>query len=208
MNMHPIIYLVLITALLTSPAWASCGTWIMRGNTEYHYDPEYEGAVTSSTGHATPSPPEKPIQKDVEKEKEVIKESDEKASQKDAAINETTAAPMEEPVIDVGGEWNVMIETMAGGQNDPEAIDLIIIQTIDRLQGYGNFLKIGTDLPATATGRISDDSVSLNVKQVEQKKDYRLDLKIAEERMEGSYKIYEGGKLSGSGNATASRFAI
>ena len=52
MKIHPIICLVLIAALLTSPAWASCGTWIIRGNTEYHYDAEYENAVKSSTGHA------------------------------------------------------------------------------------------------------------------------------------------------------------
>jgi len=87
-----------------------------------------------------------------------------------------------------------------------EALDLILIQTNDRLQGYGNVLRKGTDIPVTATGHISsNDSISLNVKQVEQDRDYMLDLAIIEDRMEGSYKIYQDGGLAGSGNITASK---
>ena len=118
-------------------------------------------------------------------------------------------AVVEEPVVDLRGDWKVFLNTVIDGQNRQEALDLILIQTKDRLQGYGNILQKGTDITVTATGRInSNDSISLNVKQVELNRDYRLDLAIVEERMEGSYKIYQDGSLTGSGNITASRSDI
>lgn len=215
MKIHPIICLVLIAALLTSPAWASCGTWIIRGNTEYHYDAEYENAVKSSTGHAAALNPSSASKE------EANDQADENTSQVDEASNETARAPQEdplptepvinepeikEPVVDLKGDWKVILNTVIDGQNTQEALDLILIQTNDRLQGYGNVLRKGTDIPVTATGHIiSNDSISLNVKQVEQDRDYRLELAIIEERMEGSYKIYQDGSLAGSGNITASK---
>ena len=215
MKIYPIICLVLIAALLTSPAWASCGTWIIRGNTEYHYDAEYENAVKSSTGHAAAQNP------DSTPKEEANDQADENTSQIDAASNETASANKEdpvsveplinepeikEPVVDLKGDWKVILNTVADGQNMQEALDLILIQTNDRLQGYGNVLRKGTDIPVTATGHISsNDSISLNVKQVEQDRDYMLDLAIIEDRMEGSYKIYQDGGLAGSGNITASK---
>lgn len=218
MKIHPIICLVLIAALLTIPAWASCGTWIIRGNTEYHYDAEYENAVKSSTGHAAA------LKSGSTSKEEANDQADVNASQMDAASNETAKAPKEdplptetvineqeikEPVVDLKGDWKVILNTVIDGQNTQEALDLILIQTNDRLQGYGNVLKKGTDIPVTATGHIaSNDSISLNVKQVEQDRDYRLDLAIIEERMEGSYKIYQDGSLAGSGNITASKSGL
>lgn len=218
MKMYPVLCLVLVIALLTGPAWASCGTWIIRGNTEYHYDAEYERAVSTSTGHAAP------INANEASKEESGKPSDEKASQTEAASNETAKAPKEEPepepaieepvieeepVVDLKGDWKVLLNTVIDGQNVQEALDLILIQTNDRLQGYGNILQKGEDIRVTATGRInSNESISLNVKQAEQNKDYRLDLAIIEERMEGSYKIYQDGTLAGSGNITASKSGL
>lgn len=218
MKMHPILCLVLVTALLTGPAWAGCGTWIIRGNTEYHYDAEYERAVSTSTGHAAP------INANEASKEEAGKPSDENTNQTEAASNETAKAPKEEPlpepaieepvieeepVVDLKGDWKVLLNTVIDGQNVQEALDLILIQTNDRLQGYGNILQKGTDIPVTATGHInSNESVSLNVKQVEQKRDYRLDLAVVEGTMEGSYKIYQDGTLAGNGNITASKSGL
>ncbi len=152
MKMHPILCLVLVIALLTSPAWAGCGTWIIRGNTEYHYDAEYERAVSTSTGHAAP------INANEASKEEAGKPSDENTNQTEAASNETAKAPKEEPlpepaieepvieeepVVDLKGDWKVLLNTVIDGQNMQEALDLILIQTNDRLQGYGNILQKG-----------------------------------------------------------------
>ena len=88
------------------------------------------------------------------------------------------------------------------------ALDLILIQTGERLQGYGTLIDGGSDIPATATGSISEGSVSLDVKLVKQKKDYKLDLALVNNKMEGNYELYEGEKLAEDGNATASRSAF
>ena len=218
MKMHPLLCLVLVIALLTGPAWASCGTWIIRGNTEYHYDAEYERAVSTSTGHAAP------LNANGASKEDADKPSDEKANQTDAESNETAIAPKEEPlpepaieepvieeepVVDLKGDWKVLLNTVIDGQNVQEALDLILIQTNDRLQGYGNILQKGEDIRVTATGRInSNESISLNVKQAEQNKDYRLDLAVVEGTMEGSYKIYQDGTLAGNGNITASKSGL
>jgi hypothetical protein len=92
-------------------------------------------------------------------------------------------------------------------QNKGTAIDLILIQTGERLQGYGTLIGSGSDIPATATGSILDGSVSLDVKLVKQKKDYKLDLALVKNKMEGDYELYESEMLTGDGNATASRSA-
>ncbi|MFZ2833645.1 MAG: hypothetical protein WAZ20_07000, partial [Methanothrix sp.] len=116
------------------------------------------------------------------------------------------AVAEEDPVVDLKGDWKVFLDAVIDGQNRQDILDLILIQTKDRLQGYGNIHQKGINIPVTATGRIaSNDSISLNVKQVEENKDYRLDLALAGERMEGSYKIYQDGTQAGGGNITASR---
>lgn len=234
---------MLVIALLASPAWAQgCGTWIMRGGTEYHYDASYERAKATSTGHAAASaaanaaannpasPANESVQMDRVTEKEAVEGSDGKENQTNAATNQTAEAinqtaqtvnqtaaapkedvPVEDPVVDLAGDWRVMIDTTVEGQNNQESIDLILIQTGERLQGYGTIPRAGADISVTATGHISDESLGLNVKEVGQNKEYRLDLVVlgeemtAAEGMEGSYKIYEDAKLAGSGNATASK---
>jgi hypothetical protein len=73
------------------------------------------------------------------------------------------------------------------------------------LQGYGNILEGGLDSPATATGSISDEGISLDVKLIQQKKDYRLDMALVKSELLGSYELYAMEKLEENGNATASR---
>lgn len=177
MKIHSVLCLALVIALLASPAWAGCGRWVIRDDTDYLSDPDFDQAVASSTGAAATLNPE-------------IKEN---------------VAPKEENIADLGGEWRVLLEMKIDGQDKQEILDLILIQTKDRLQGYGTLLDEGADMPATATGSISDDSVSLIVSLVEQKQKYKLDLAVAKDGLIGIYEITEKEKLAGSGNATASR---
>ena len=52
-----------------------------------------------------------------------------------------------------------------------------------------------------------EDSISLDVKLVQLKKDYKLDLALIDNKMEGNYELYESQTLAEDGNATASRSA-
>lgn len=202
MKKHPILCLALITILLASPAWAGCGKWVIRDNTDYLSDPDFDQAVASSTGSAATLNSDSTAGVSSE-----IDGADEKAIQKEAETGEG-AVLKDDPIIDLGGEWKVMLDLkMDGpeGQDRQETLDLILIQTKDRLQGYGTLFEEGGDLPATATGYISADSVSLNVMLVEQKMNYKLDLTAINDGMKGTCELYEEEKLAAKGNATASK---
>lgn len=199
MKIRSILCLALVIALLASPAWAGCGKWVVRENPNYDYlsDADFDQAVASSTGAAatlnsdgtTKESSEKDLANEAQKEEE-LKEN---------------AVPKEDPIPDLGGEWSILLDMKIDGQDKQEMLDLILIQTTDRLQGYGTLIEEGADLPATATGSISDDSVSLIVSLVEQKKEYKLDLAIAKDGLKGIYELSINEELAGSGNATASR---
>ena len=198
MKIHSILCLALVIALLASPAWAGCGKWVVRENPNYDYlsDADFDQAVASSTGAAAT------LNSDG-----TTKESSDLAlekTQKEEELKEN-AIPKEDPIPDLGGEWRILLDMKIDGQDKQEMLDLILIQTTDRLQGYGTLIEEGADLPATATGSISDDSVSLIVSLVEQKKEYKLDLAIAKDGLKGIYELSMNEKLAGSGNATASR---
>ncbi|MCX6678264.1 MAG: hypothetical protein NTU95_10045 [Methanothrix sp.] len=185
--------MVLILAMLAYPAFAGCGKWVIRDNTDFLKDPIFEDAVASSTGSsATVNPDGTP--------KEAKNETQEKSE--NGAANSTVVAEKKAPTIDLAGKWKVSLEKSPAEQN---TIDLILIQTGDRLQGYGTLLEGGSDIPATATGSISEEGISLDVKLIPQKKDYRLDMALVKSELEGSYELYEMEKLAENGNATASR---
>jgi hypothetical protein len=182
-----VVCMVLIMAMLAYPAYAGCGKWVIRDNTDFLKDPIFDDAVASSTGSsATVNPDSTAIAKN-----ETVEISEK------AAIAEKKA-----PTIDLAGKWMVMLKKTPAEQN---TIDLILIQTGDRLQGYGTLLEEGLDSPATATGSISDEGISLDVKLIKQKKDYRLDMALVKSELLGSYELYETEKLAEKGNATASR---
>ena len=202
MKMHLVLCTVLIVALLAYPAWAGCGKWVVRDNTDFLTDPDFDQAVASSTGTSATLNPDgtaKPSAVETEKENS-------------SALSIPTpviaaAVEKKDPVMDLGGKWRVRLESSSAEQSKGNAIDLILIQTGERLQGYGTLVEGGSDIPATATGTISEDSISLDVKLVQQKKDYKLDLALVDNKMEGNYELYESQKLAEDGNATASRSA-
>jgi hypothetical protein len=190
-----IVCMVLILAMLASPAYAGCGKWVVRDNTDFLEDPIFDDAVSSSTGSSATVNPDGTV-----KAKNETVENSEKVSTNNNVIAEKKA-----PTIDLAGKWKVRLEKSQAEQNTGKAIDLILIQTGDRLQGYGTLLEGGSDIPATATGSISEGGISLDVKLSKQKKDYRLDMALISSKLEGSYELYELEKLAENGNATASR---
>jgi hypothetical protein len=179
--------MVLILATLSCPAYAGCGKWVIRDNTDFLIDPMFDDAVASSTGSSDTVN----LDSTAKAKNETIENSEK------AAIVEKKA-----PTIDLAGKWRVMLEKSPAEQ---DKIDLILIQTGDRLQGYGTLLEGGLDSPATATGSISDEGISLDVKLIQQKKDYRLDMALVKSELLGSYELYAMEKLEENGNATASR---
>lgn len=187
------ICMVLILSVLASPAYAGCGRWVVRDNTDFLKDPIFDDAVASSTGSsATVNPDGTPKAKNETAEN----------SNKTATGN---VAAKKVPSIDLAGKWKVLLEDTAEKQESGKTIDLILIQNGDRLQGYGTILEDANDTPATATGTISDEGISLDVKLVQQQRDYKLDMAMVRGMLQGSYELYEMEALAENGNATASR---
>lgn len=178
--------MLLVAGLLVSQASAGCGKWVIRDTTDYLKDPLFDDAVAASTGSSATMSAEGAINQSQE------------GNKTDAVKPE--AAKKEEPVADLAGKWKVVLQ-----QEPKTSMDLIIIQTGDRLQGYGTLEGNGGDIPATAMGSISEDAVSLEVKLNKQKQDYNLDLTLINSGLEGIYELYDDNKLSESGNATATR---
>jgi hypothetical protein len=195
---HLVLCTVVIVALLANPAWAGCGKWVVRDNTDFLTDPLFDQAVASSTGTSATLNPDGTARQSQEKENK----------SETAAVSNAVATEKKDPAIDLGGKWRIMLDKGATEQNRGTALDLILIQTGERLQGYGTLIDEGSDITATATGSISEDSISLDVKLVKQKKDYKLDLALINNKMVGHYELYESEKLAADGNATASRSAF
>ena len=200
MKTHLVICTVLIMALLACPAWAGCGKWVVRDNTDFLTDPDFDQAVASSTGTSATLNPDGTA-------KPIVETETENSSAISTPVNAAVAVEKKDPIMDLGGKWSVRLEAANAEQSKGSALDLILIQTGERLQGYGTLVEGGSDIPATATGSITKDSVSLDVKLVKQKKDYKLDLALVNNKMEGNYELYESQKLEEDGNATASRSA-
>ncbi|MGB3920214.1 hypothetical protein [Methanothrix sp.] len=198
--------MILITALLACPAWAGCGRWVIRDNSDYLSDPDFDQAVASSTGSAATLNP------DGTARVSGGEAADDNDHQKEAQ-NREKALLGGTPGRDLGGEWKVQIDMKTdrldepGGKDRQQALDLILIQREGQLQGYGSLIEGGIELPAAASGRISADSVSLIVSLVGQKREYRLDLTANNDGMRGICELYESERLAGRGNATASRLS-
>lgn len=193
MKSQLIVCMALILAMLASPASAGCGKWVIRDNTDFLKDPIFDDAVASSTGSSATVNPDGTAK------------ANETAENSEKAATDNAVSVKKAPTIDLAGKWKVLLEGSPAEQDAGKAINLILIQTGDRLQGYGTLLEGGADTPATATGSISDEGISLDVKLVQQQKDYRLDMALVRSELEGSYELYETEALAEKGNATASR---
>ena len=118
------------------------------------------------------------------------------------------SGPKEPEILDVAGKWTVKLEE-AGISLNP----LTLIQTGERLMGSGVFNEDGSKIQVTATGSVSSDAMSLHIwtvvaeygNQIDKSVD--LDLVRVDRTVSGSYQLYSGEEIIGSGNATASRAA-
>ena len=192
MRMKSILSLAMILIILASPAWAGCGRWVVRDNTDFLADPLFDAAMESSTGINDSAVPE---------ESQTAANQGENNSTATAAV---TVVQKEDPIIDLAGKWRMSLNE-GGSEASPKIMDIILIQSGDRLQGYGTIVDEDSDALATATGAVSEDEISLQVKVNSQQEDYRLDLVHENGRMQGSYALYQAERLAESGNATASR---
>ncbi|MGB7544579.1 MAG: hypothetical protein WBL92_03150 [Methanothrix sp.] len=193
MRMKSILSLALILIILASPAWAGCGKWVIRDNTDFLADPLFDEAMAPLVGtNATDGTEEAPAAENQTEDQSSAPASTETAVQKAA------------PVIDLAGKWKISM-TGDGSEAAGRSMDIILIQSADRLQGYGTITEGSSDVTATATGAVSNDGISLEVKVGSQKKDYRLDLVNEGGRLQGSYELYQAENLAESGNATVSR---
>ncbi len=186
-----IICITLILTLLAGQASAGCGKWVVRyvDNTDFLEDPVFDEAVASSTGNSSTTK--------ADTSEEAQTDADTKTDDSSAASEEKAAVP------DLNGKWYVEIES--ANSTAAKTVDLILIQTEERLQGYGTLQDSGSETPATATGSVSADSVSLDIKMNQGKEELKLEMAIVESSMQGSYNLYVEEGLAESGNATASR---
>lgn len=120
---------------------------------------------------------------------------------------ETYNEPSEREVMQVDGKWTVRLDDASS------SMDLILIQTGERVSGWGNLNEQNTKLPLIATGTASENSMTLDVKTVVGEyvnkidKRFQLNLVKSDRTISGNYQAYLGEDLTSTGNATASRFA-
>jgi hypothetical protein len=182
----------LILFLLSFQASAGCGKWVVRDNTDFLADPTFDEAVKSSTGDSASV-----------KDENTTVQSDQKLPIKE---NRNQEAEKQTQNKDVSGKWLFDLQQKLGG-----SLDLILIQTGDRLQGYGTLMENGEKTAATATGSITKDSLDLDVKTVidhsqnEASKKYEMKLLALDNTLVGHYDLFLSDKLAGEGNATAKK---
>ncbi|MGV8128124.1 MAG: hypothetical protein ACP5PV_13080 [Methanothrix sp.] len=188
--MKSILSLAMILIILASPAWAGCGRWVVRDNTDFLADPLFDAAMESSTGIND---------LDGSEESQAANQGENNST----ATSAVAVVQKEDPIIDLAGKWRMSLT--GDGTESAKIMDIILIQSGERLQGYGSITEGDSDALATATGAVSEDEISLEVKVNSQQEDYRLDLIHEESSMQGSYVLYQAERLAESGNATAIR---
>jgi hypothetical protein len=188
--MKSILSLALILIILASPAWAGCGRWVVRDNTDFLADPLFDAAMESSTGI-----------NDIDGSEE--SQAANQGENNSTATSAVAVVQKEDPIIDLAGKWRM---SLTGDVTESAKImDIILIQSGERLQGYGSITEGDSDALATATGAVSEEEISLEVKVNSLQEDYRLDLIHENSSMQGSYALYQAERLAESGNATAIR---
>ncbi len=197
---------LMIILLLPLQASAGCGRWVVRENTDYLADPAFDLTTddASIAGSAA---------SDAEFEQE--NQAGAKNASDTGPSGSTSAAPAAESEPqpqDVSGSWSFSL--------NESRLDLILIQSGSRVQGYGNLDYRGQNQEGqnqdqksalTAMGAVSDENLSLEVKlvsvdpdkKVDQK--YSMDLAISNQTLSGVYELYLEGDMIEKGDAAATR---
>jgi hypothetical protein len=192
MKIQMLMLIFLILFLLSFQASAGCGKWVIRDNTDFLADPTFDEAVKSSTGDSASA-----------KVENTTDQSDQKLPVKE---NQNQEAEKQTQNKDVSGKWLFDLQQTVGS-----TLDLILIQTGDRLQGYGTLTENGAKTAATATGSITKDSLELDVKTVidnsqkEDSKKYEMKLRALDDTLIGHYDLFLSDSIAGEGNATAKK---
>jgi hypothetical protein len=192
MKIQMLMLIFLILFLLSFQASAGCGKWVIRDNTDFLADPTFDEAVKSSTGDSASV-----------KDENTTVQSDQKLPVKE---NQNQEAEKQTQNKDVSGKWLFDLQQTVGS-----TLDLILIQTGDRLQGYGTLTENGAKTAATATGSITKDSLELDVKTVidnsqnEDSKKYEMKLRALDDTLIGHYDLFLSDSIAGEGNATAKK---
>ncbi len=193
-RMRPMIIVMMacMLALLTFNASAGCGRWVVRDNTDYLEDPVFDAlASPGQDGNASGSSSQAA-------DNSQTKAKDNSASVKNAPNNNAK-------VLDISGKWLVEF----GDNSTP--LNLILIQSGSRVQGYGSLKENSTEIPVTAIGSVSGNAISLDVKLVKDgsinkiDKRHKLELEASNGTLSGTYEIYLADKPAGKGNAVATR---
>lgn len=107
--------------------------------------------------------------------------------------------------IDLSGKWSVKFLDSTSG-----SLDLILLSAgSDRIMGSGTLVEEGTKIPATASGTITGQEVTLTSKTVvgdyvnQIDREYDLDMFMENNTLSGVYVLKSGGKFLRKGNATA-----
>jgi hypothetical protein len=108
--------------------------------------------------------------------------------------------------LDMGGKWTIKFPGLGS------SLELVLIQTGERVMGSGTLSEDKTKIPVTASGSVSRNRIELDAKTVVgdyvNKIDKSYNIKLAKSgdgSFSGSYEAYEGEKFKGEGNATAIR---
>jgi len=193
MRLMTVVIMACILALLVFNASAGCGRWVVRDNTDYLEDPVFDVLTSGQDGTASGSSSQDNVQDSSQKN----------ANDNSASVNNTLINNAE--VLDISGKWLVKL----GDNSTP--LNLILIQSGSRVQGYGSLEENGTEMPVTAIGSISGNAISLDTKLVtdgsinKTDKKYKLELVASNGALSGTYEIYLADKLSGKGNVVATR---
>jgi len=179
------ISIMLVMTIFSFQASAGCGRWVIRENTnvvDYLADPVFDAAFND--------PAIDPSEK-----------SNEVANANVESTNISQPLQEDKEIVDLSGKWQINMDKPTG------YLRLILIQSDERLQGY--LIDNITEVPATVTGSISENTVVLDAKLVSDgipnrtDKKYKLDLAPSRVTMSGRYELYEANKLIRMGNATA-----
>jgi len=123
--MKSILSLAMILIILASPAWAGCGRWVVRDNTDFLADPLFDAAMESSTGIND---------LDGSEESQAANQGENNSTARSAVA----VVQKEDPIIDLAGKWRMSL--IGGGSEAATMVmDIILIQSGDRLQGWDYF---------------------------------------------------------------------
>jgi hypothetical protein len=184
-NLNLILVAFLIIILFSFQGLAGCGRWVVRENTDYLADPIFESYF---------------------KDTEETNSQNLKVFTNSNDSNVDSAVPTQEILNDIpviSGKWQIDLD------KDLQYFKVFLIQSGERFQGYGTLVENETEMPATAIGNISGDSISLDANIVVDgtsssiKKKYRFNLFSKNETLTGGYEYFEDDMLMQRGNATA-----